>query len=425
MGMTLNNSIPAWGISVRECGASGNGTTDDGPAFEKALAKHTGPVVVPPGFYKIAKSIRLPSGTRIMAHPEARMFFADGTGIDSHSFLLTNSDHENGNQDIAVEGGIWDGNNLGNPRGPDAPNSYTGVLVNFKKVQNLTLLNMTLKDPESYNIRFCEVRNFRVENISLFTTRTRPNQDGVHVGGGCEDGFIRNIAGFGRMTPNDDLVPLVADDALNRAQNIGKANGPVRRITILDLKADDCHSFLRLASVWNPIEDVVASGVHGGCQNCAVNCDALRYCRVPVFDPAKPPFPDGAGLLSNIRLSDFEIYRTLGTDGDGPSLNPLLLLETRMRNFSIERFYRVQNKDAVPDAPTLRIRNTAVTGLSIEGLSVEDLKQDTRISPSVCMEQQRMATSTNTEAFRLALNFQIHDEITSRCAKFKALRITG
>ncbi len=357
------------GISVREFGAKGDGTADDGSAFEKAIQSGRRPIFVPAGTYRLGRSIRLSSGTHIIAHPEAFILLGDHAGVDTDTYLLTNADHRNGNEDIRVEGGIWDGNNLANPRGPDAPGSYTGVLAHFRNVRNLTLRDMILRNSETYNILLTETRQFLVEHITFQSTTIRNNQDGVHVGGGCEDGLICNIRAHGRMTPNDDVVPLVADDALHRAQNLATTCGPIRRIRVHSISAEDCHSFVRLASVWSPIEDVEISGVRGGCEACAVNADALRYCRVPVFDPAKPPFPDGAGLLKNIRLSDFEVWKTLGLGAAAVQGTPLLLLETRMSQFSIKRFRRVWARDAGPEVPTIRMAHTGVREVVIEDLA--------------------------------------------------------
>jgi hypothetical protein len=366
----MNMTSMAWnGISVRDFGARGDGTADESAAFESALKAGRWPVVVPSGLYRLGRSLRLPSGAHIVAHPEAFVILGDHAGVDTDTYLLTNADHRGGNEDIRVEGGIWDGNNVANPRGPDRPGSYTGVLAHFRNVRRLTLRDMTFRNSETYNVLLTEVRHFVVDTIVFQSTTIRGNQDGVHMGGGCEDGEISNLQAHGRMTPNDDVVALVADDALHRAQNLGTMCGPIRRIRVRSVFADDCHSFVRLGSVWSPIEDVDVSDIRGGCEACAVNADALRYCRVPVFDPAKPPFPDGAGLLKHIRLADFEVWKTLGLGASTVMGNPLLLLETRMLQFVIERFRRVWARDAGPQVPTLRIANTGLARVVVENLA--------------------------------------------------------
>lgn len=54
-------TMSAYGVDVRAMGSTGNGTTDDGPAFQRAFARATATganlVVVPPGTYRIAEPL--------------------------------------------------------------------------------------------------------------------------------------------------------------------------------------------------------------------------------------------------------------------------------------------------------------------------------------------------------------------------------
>ena len=208
-------------MNVREFGAAGNGLADDSEAIQAALNASEGVVEIPEGVYKIGKTLRIRSNTRLVVHSSARLFFADGAGVDSQSFLITNQNHHgDGDHNIHIEGGIWDGNNLNNPRGPDEPGSYSGTLINFINVSDLSIKDMTVRDPECYFIRLGEVRNFVVANIRFEAPNLRHNQDGVHLGGYCEDGVICDLVGVGEAT-NDDLVALNADDALQRTTKSG------------------------------------------------------------------------------------------------------------------------------------------------------------------------------------------------------------
>jgi len=143
--------------------------------------------------------------------------YSDGVGVNSQSFLLTNQNHDGGDSNIHIEGGIWDGNNLNNPRGPDTPGSYTGALLNLINVANLSLQQLTVRDAKAYFIRMGEVNDFVVADIRFEAQILRPNQDGVHFGGYCEDGMIRDLIGVGKST-NDDLVALNADNGILRLQ---------------------------------------------------------------------------------------------------------------------------------------------------------------------------------------------------------------
>lgn len=360
--------LPAYGVNVRDYGARGDDSTDDAPAIQAALDAGRGLVTIPYGVYRIGRTLRVPAHTHLHVHPHARLVLADGAGVDQHSFLLTNQHPECGDVDIRIEGGIWDGNNVHNPRGPDAPMSYTGVLLNFANVRGLTLRALTLRDPESYYIRMCQVQNFTVEDIRLEAPHLRPNQDGVHLGGYCEDGVIRNIRGIGPGVPNDDLVALSADDATHRAQNLGKLCGPLRRIRIEDLHATDCHTFVRLLSVHSPVEDIDIRDLHGGCHVAALNLDACRECRVPLFDPDDPQVADGVGMIARVRVRGIHVHKvTLA------NRKPLVDLRTRVRDFVVEDFTRDATQDACPEAASLLVAAIGAGTVLLDGITAEQV----------------------------------------------------
>ena len=351
------------GISVKDKGATGDGVTDDALAFQAALDSGFARIVVPFGTYLIGQGLLIGSDTELIIHPHARIKFGDGAGQGDTDFLLTNRDHTDGNSNILIAGGVWDGNNPGNTRGPDRPGSYTGVMLNFTNVKGLTLRKLRLLDAESYFIRLGRVSNFLIERIAFEINNLRPNQDGVHVSGHCEDGIIRGLSGVGAMAPNDDLAALLADDALERAQNQnGAFNGPIRRIRVEHLRATSCHSFVRLLSVDHPIEDVEIHDVEGGCRCCAINMDACRDCRVKLFKDADRP--DGVGMLSNIRVADMNVHKASDS-----SHQPLIDFRTHADNFRIERFARNAALDVSPDTPTLHIAQAGGVRVKLEGLA--------------------------------------------------------
>jgi hypothetical protein len=350
-------------LSVKQSGARGDGESDDREAIQRALDFGSRAVFVPPGNYRLGGTLRVPSGCWLRAHPNARFFLSSEAGIDSETFLISNSDTAGGNAEIRIEGGIWDGNNRHNPRGKDAPDAYTGVSMNFIRVQGLEVSRMRLIDAETYFIRLSHVENFRFANIQFSTTKSRPNQDGIHIAGHCHNGSIFDISGVGQNGTRDDLVAMVADDALERVQNIGLSCGPISGVRVNKLRAEDCHSFVRLGSVFSTIEDIDVEDVKGGCEACAINMDALRYCAVPLFVDGDGQFPEGAGDCRNILMRDFSVYRSK------PHLNnPLLLLETRLHNFRLERFQRDFERDANLNIPTLRLANFHAPHVVFAGL---------------------------------------------------------
>ncbi len=343
-------------LNVRDHGVVGDGNTDDLPALQRLVDQHRR-VMLPFGTYKLGGTLHLPSGTRLQAHPYAKIILADGAASDQSHFLLTNhnsfgptgSDSGTQDSDIQVIGGVWDGNSAGNKRGEDRTKQYSGVLMHFGHVNNLVLRDLAVRNSESYYIRLGWTKQFHVARVRIENTRTRPNQDGVHVSGCCADGLIEDIHAHGLATPNDDMVALNADDAIWRIECNGALCGPIRRIRVRGLRADDCHSFVRMASVDHEIEDITVEDVQGGCQICAVNADALRYCRTPIFKNTDPGRENGVGGLRRIHLSRFNVWSTANNKA------ALFRLESRMPSLTMEHITRDLTRDAAPSRPTLRI----------------------------------------------------------------------
>lgn len=309
----------------------------------------------------VVKTLRLPSGTHIKADPDAHIRFDDGAGSDASCHLLTNSDPSGGNEDITIDGGIWDGNNPANPRGPNQPGSFSGVPLSFINVRNLTLKNLTLTDPDAYYIRMGEVSGFHIENIRFKADHIRPNQDGIHMGGYCRDGSIRNLLASGTGITQDDMVALVADDLMDLSPNIGLKCGPFRNIHVETLRADDCHSFVRLGSVFHEIIDIVIRDVRGGCRVSAINGDALRYCAGPVFDPTDPKYAHGVGLFENVAISDFQVHKTAETG------LPMFMIESRLRNFTLKNLVRDDTKHQDHVSDFVRLKHIETKSLNLNG----------------------------------------------------------
>lgn len=345
---------PAMKVDVKQCGAIGDGAADDTDAIQKALTGGQRTVVIPPGTYKVTAALTIDSGTAIQADPKAIIRLADHAGTNAGVFLLTNRDPADGNTNITVEGGIWDGNNEHNPRGRDGdPNGYTGTAINFVNVRQLALRNLTIRNPEAFSIRLGEVEDFAVEDILFDHTVTRPNQDGVHVGGFCQRGVIRKLRALTPRTTNDDMVALNADDATDRVIILGMKRGPIRDITVENLRAEDAYTFVRLLSFKELIENVTISDVSGGCRVHAINLDRWR-------------FPAGGGNIRNVTLRNFTVRKLDGGDlAKWSNQAPLIPIQSSVHGLRIENFRR-EPADDLP-APTLVIDNGRPNRLSLEG----------------------------------------------------------
>lgn len=336
-------------------------TGDVAQALHRAFAAGARNIFLPAGRHVVTETIRVPSGTRLEADPNAHVILADGAARTPDDYLLTNADHESGARDISIEGGLWDGNNRGNPRPTGLfDDGYTGAMFHFKNVTGLMLRDLTLTNAEAYYTRYTHVHDFHIEDIRFDSDNVRNNNDGIHLGGNCSRGVIRNIRGLRPGVTGDDMVPLNADDALQRTEVRGMTNGPIEDIEIENIQAEDCHSFVRLLSVWSPIRNVRITNIAGTCSVSAINADAARGCRVPIFDEKNPPFPDGVGLLENIEVS---LLRVAKSQANGIAL---LRLETRMKNFTVRDFQRLTDKDQDPKAPSLAVNHASPHGLHME-----------------------------------------------------------
>ncbi len=316
-------------------GIMGDGITDDTPALQRALNTCGGYLELPAGIYLITRTLLVPSNTHLKLHPYAVMKLSGEIRRRAGEFLLSNADARNGNENITIEGGLWDGNCCGTyNEKPDifTPNGWSGSMFNFHKVKNLKLSSMTVMDSPAYFFRFCELDGFDIQNIIFTGNNARPNQDGLHFCGGCKNGYIGNIVALNGQT-NDDLIALNADDSLRRVENLGLVNGAIENIRIENIVAEDCHTFLRMLSVDSPIRNIEIRNVRCGCRAFAVNMDAARYCRTPLFN--ENDRPDGVGRIENVLIKGMIAFSTAEQANAA-----LICCESNCRNVRIERFSR-------------------------------------------------------------------------------------
>ncbi len=325
-------------LNIKAFGAVGDGVTDDAPAINAALERG-GDIFIPAGEYLLGDTLKIKSHTHIFADEGARLFRKEHTQTGRYDFLLSNADTANGNTDISIAGGIWDGSCCPEDRGKDLfdPSATTGVLLNFRKVSGLSLCGLTLKNALCYYTRFCEAENVKIENIRFASERIAANQDGIHLAGYCKNFVIRNLVGeYG--SPNDDFIALNADDAMKRQECFDTVCGPIENITVENIHSDYCHCFLRLLSVFNQIRNVTVKNITGRCRGRAINLDAARNCRVPLFD--EKDFPDGVGKVENITVDGLSVSHEIRDEA-------LIVLETNCRDFTVRNFKCTDNEEPV------------------------------------------------------------------------------
>ncbi|MBR2732399.1 MAG: endopolygalacturonase [Clostridia bacterium] len=316
--------------NVRALGAFGDGLHDDAAVLNRLIRSGQKKLFLPCGHYLLRGTLLLESGTEILADENACLQLAPGAQKGRRDFLAANgcaAEH------IRIRGGVWDGNSAQNSRGADLfdPAATSGALFSFRGVKHLSLTDMKLKNPLCYYLRFCEAEDVLLENLVFESEDLHINQDGVHLAGFCRRFTIRNLRGV-NGSPGDDYIALNADDCLTRQESFDMINGLQSEILIENIHADECHCFVRLLSVASPIERVTIRNITGCCRGTAINMDAARHCRVPLFRPGDEIAENGVGHLKNVRIENVRVGRKQATD------EPFIAAETNAERLEIRDF---------------------------------------------------------------------------------------
>ena len=349
-------------FNIKAFGAAGDGVTDDTAVIQRALDDAES-VEIPDGDYRITDTLKIPSHTTIKASRNARLFLCGETPKKRGDFLLSNADPTRGNEGIGISGGIWDGNNTGKYNVKADlfdKNGYSGAVLNFSNVRNLSLGDMTLANSAAFYIRMNRLDGFEISSVRFSSDELRPNQDGLHFCGNVCNGKIKDVTALSNGQTNDDMIAFNADDSMERVENLDMSCGPIENVTVENVRAENCYTFFRLLSLTAPIRNIKISNVTGGCRVYAVNMDAARYCRTPLFKEAE--FPEGVGKIEDVTIENMYIWHT-GTEKP----HALLLLESQAKNFRISGFSREFRLDTDLEIPSLMIRNVTHTSVSVRG----------------------------------------------------------
>ena len=192
---------------------------------------------------------------------------------------------------------------------------------------------------------------FEIRDIRFRSSVIENNQDGLHFNGWVQNGIVENIRAVTKGETNDDLIALNADDSMARLENNGMTCGPIQNIVFRNLYAEDCHTVIRMLSVTSPIRNIRFENIVAGCRCFAINMDAARYCRTPLF--REEDFPDGVGCIENVEIDGFRVWWS--TPGERKAL---IDCESRVRNFSIRNFVRDAALDCSPGVETFVIDKT-------------------------------------------------------------------
>lgn len=365
-------------VSVKEFGAWGDGLHDDFSAIQRALDSGADEITIPMGIYCISGTLLVKSDTTIRADASAKLVMKSERRKLRNEFLLSNADPIGGNVNIRVLGGIWDGNNQApQNKKPDLfdKNGYSGAVLNFVNVDGLVLRDAVLANSTTFYVRMAKLHNFEIENIDFLSDRPGANQDGLHFGGDVRHGTVRNIRALSYGQTSDDLIALNADDCIERVENLDLVRDTIEDVLFENLYAEGCHTIVRILSVTSPIRNVTIRNVYAGFRCYAINADAARYCRTPLFE--EDDYPRGVGAIENLRIENF-VCRPYICDWQGNHLHPeiAISLESTMNGVTISGFQMIRTEET-QDIPALMARNLVVQSIEADGktYTLTDKKQ--------------------------------------------------
>lgn len=366
-------------INVIDFGAKGDGKHNDYVALQAAISAGERDIFIPAGTYVVDQPLQIPSHRHIHADKDARVVFIASKPMVQTDYLLTNADVEDGNEDITIEGGVWDGG-LGHELNQKSDDIYeigsaSGACLNFITVKKLRLLNLTVANSIGYYIRTGRISQFEFRDIVLESERINPNQDGVHFSGYCRDGIVENVRA-GKGQTNDDLLAFNADDSIQRQENRGLTCGPIENIVCRNIYAEDCHTAIRFSSITSAIRNITIENLYAGVRYYAINMDALRYCKVPLF--REESAPNGVGNVSNIKITNMTSFFSQSSK----SSEGLIVLEQHCNDVELINFSRPMDKDARPENPTLTARYLTHQTIEADGeiTTLTDKQQNCVIS---------------------------------------------
>ncbi len=231
---------------------------DDTEALQ-ALLDGRGVVEVPGGQYCISDALIIHDDTRLILAQDAVICLAD----NACCYMLMNDRRfqPGRNRRIAIEGGVWDGNNLAQRRGKvyEEKPYFMGCIMQLAGLEDFTVRDVTYRNPEAYALQIRDADRFTVENITFDFNMLRLNMDGVHVNGPARNGCIRNIKG----ATNDDLVALNCDDGWCDFERYYVAQGGIENVAVDGLYADNGYTAVRLLSCGSRMRNINIRNVFG------------------------------------------------------------------------------------------------------------------------------------------------------------------
>ena len=356
--------------TVKDFGAKGDGTTDDITSIESALTSTITSIIFPSGTYIVSRTVSVPSNKTLLFEPGSILFLKS----NSDTLLITNNNWISGNSNIIIQGGIFDGNgtNQTDKVGIGTnPNTYHGTLMRFQNVKNLSITNLTIKDPQWFGIHLGAVENFTVKDI-IFDYRNKGG-DCLHISGRSSNGYVQNLKDpFGAH--DDTFVAIMSTDS----PQFNITQGEIHHIVVDGLFTEDGGTYsntntFRGAGVdfldtGDGIHDITVSNIIG--KAAYAGCQFMYSGTFTTYAPSN---------IYNIQFNNIDI-----TVPDNSAMGPILI-GTNVKNLQINNIvYRPSGstnismiqlyKKALVDNLTLSnvsIIDSTTTGIWA-GISIKD-----------------------------------------------------
>lgn len=285
-------------FNVRTYGATGNGTTLDTSAIQKAIdacvSAGGGKVLFPQGAY-LSGSLELKSGVHLILTPEAVLLGSRDLKDYPSRKLIYASDATN----VGISGGgtidgqgdaFWEKKAepyRGSSYGGTAQFHYRALprpsFLYFRRCKGVSLENVTLKNSPSWTVHLLRCKDARVENITIRNPLHGPNTDGIDVNSSI-DVLIR---GCDIITGDDGVVLKSTEPGHDH---------PSQNITVEDCRIWSACNCLKLGTETHDRFDNIVF------RNCHVYGDSDDHLERPLAGVAIESV-DGAHL-ANITVSD-------------------------------------------------------------------------------------------------------------------------
>lgn len=390
------------GTNVQWFGTKSDGKTDDSQAIQAAIncseKDGIGKTFIPNGHYLLAKALLIPSNFSLTASKGAYIELKKSC----NQYFLRNSNLSEGNENITITGGKWNGNAWTQNRiiREKVENSDFCFGFFFYKVKNLEVGNLQIDSTRSWGIAYMECNKVYIHDIHFeqnpfmdtkFTSALNQNGDGVT--GGADNVLIENISGF----TNDDLIAFASGGASFKGKMSPFPARDYKNVTVRNIFPQNSHDSipaLKAIAFYTfentTVSDIIIDNVRGNTAAASVlfyslfdktgafkNVKVSNVSGTNVYSRAShPALPTSYGIITvknsvidNISFSGIE--RT-----EERYANPQFIFDekTTIQNLSI-RDVHIRHKqikgDIFMDARKAQLKNVSISNVRIEEQTIE------------------------------------------------------